>query len=91
MSETTASAEGEQVTLGLLSVLAVTLAIYQLWQPLVGFLPPGALPFESVLGLQPATYFRPTHLTWVLCLGFLLYPLPGPARVLDWIGAVAVL
>lgn len=58
----------------LVLVLAFGLSLFQLWQPIVGFLPPGAVPFESVLGLQPATHFRPTHLGWILTLGFLVYP-----------------
>ena len=60
--------------------LAALLSIWQIWQPLAGFFPPGWLPFESVLGLQPATYLRPVHLTWILCLGFLIYP-SGSTRV----------
>ena len=75
------------VTVTLLGKLAVTLAvllsIFQIWQPLAGFFPPGALPFESVLGLLPATLFRPVHLTWVLLLGLILYP--GPLRWLDYL------
>lgn len=59
----------------LVVVLAVALSVFQLWQPLAGFFPPGVVPFEAFLGLLPATYFRPTHLAWVLCLGFLVYPL----------------
>ena len=54
--------------------LAVGLSLFQLWQPVVGFFPPGFVPFESLLGLLPATYFRPTHLAWILILGFLYYP-----------------
>ncbi|MEM7080480.1 MAG: hypothetical protein AAF513_17820, partial [Pseudomonadota bacterium] len=54
--------------------LGVCLSIFQLWQPIAGFFPPGALPFEHILGLQGATYFRPTHLGWILVLGYLLYP-----------------
>ncbi|MEQ8692721.1 MAG: TRAP transporter fused permease subunit, partial [Pseudomonadales bacterium] len=48
-----------------------------------GFLPPGSLPLEEVLGLLPATYFRPVHLVWILVIGFLLYP--GPLRWLDYL------
>lgn len=59
----------------LITVLAISLSVFQLWQPLVGFFPPGVVPFETVLGLQPATYFRPSHLAWVLCLGIFVYPL----------------
>ncbi len=59
----------------LIAVIAVTLSIFQLWQPLVGFFPAGTVPFEHLLGLQPATYFRPTHLSWMICLGILVYPL----------------
>ena len=72
----------------LIMVLAIALSVFQLWQPLVGFFPPGTVPFENILGLQPATYFRPTHLAWVLCLGLLVYPLKIPklggyARLID--------
>ncbi len=70
--------------------LAVTLSLYQVWQPLAGFFAPGVIPFEQVLGLQPATYFRPVHLAWVLCLGFLVYPLDS-ARVLDYLAIPLVL
>ena len=56
------------------SVLAISLSLFQLWQPLVGFFPVGSMPFESVLGQQPATYFRPIHLAWILVLGFVAYP-----------------
>jgi TRAP transporter 4TM/12TM fusion protein len=59
----------------LVFVLAALLSVFQLWQPIVGFFPPGAIPFEAILGLQPATYFRPTHLGWIIALGFLVYPL----------------
>ncbi len=71
--------------------LAAALSLYQVWQPLVGFVPPGVLPFEAVIGLQPATYFRPTHLTWILCLGFLVYPLRGRWHWLDLAAIVALL
>ena len=67
-----------------LVVLAVALSLYQIWQPLAGFLPPGTLPLEHILGLQSATYFRPVHLIWVLVLGYLLFPLSGRARALDY-------
>ncbi|MFT7130164.1 MAG: TRAP transporter 4TM/12TM fusion protein [Gammaproteobacteria bacterium] len=59
----------------LIMILAITLSVFQLWQPLVGFFPAGTVPYENIFGLQPATYFRPTHLAWVLCLGLLVYPL----------------
>ncbi|NKB98512.1 MAG: TRAP transporter fused permease subunit [Pseudomonadales bacterium] len=75
----------------LVFVLAVTLSIFQIWQPVVGFIPPGVLPFEEILGLQPATYFRPIHLAWILVIGFLIYPLPGLWRWLDVVVACAVL
>ena len=58
-----------------ITALAALLSVFQLWQPLAGFVPPGALPFETVLGMQPAVYFRPVHLCWILCLGFWVYPL----------------
>lgn len=74
----------------LIFLLALLLSVFQLWQPLVGFLPPGVVPFEHLFGLQPATYFRPTHLAWVLSLGFLIYPLAN-FRWLDWLAVVAVL
>ena len=71
----------------IVTVLAVGLAVFQLWQPLAGFVPAGAMPFEALLGAQPALYFRPTHLCWILCLGFLVNPLGVPplGSVL-WIG-----
>ena len=71
--------------------LAVLLALFQLWQPIVGFFPPGAVPFEKVFGLQPATYFRPVHLAWVLVLGYLVYPLGETlvTRLLDAVCAIA--
>ena len=77
----------------LVFILAMLLSVFQLWQPLVGFFPPGAVPFEKVFGLQPATYFRPTHLAWILSLGFLVYPLSRSAasRWLDRLCIVAVL
>ena len=73
-------------------VLAGLLSIFQLWQPIVGFLPANVLPFEQLFGLLPATYFRPTHLGWVLCIGFLAYPLvrSGPGRWLDFVSIVLV-
>ncbi len=77
----------------LLFIVALLLSVFQLWQPLVGFFPPGAVPFESIFGLQPATYFRPTHLAWILTLGFLAYPLAatGWRRGLDCVCIVVVL
>jgi TRAP transporter 4TM/12TM fusion protein len=85
----------------LVLVLAAALSLFQVWQPIVGFIPPGVVPFEPVLGLQPATYFRPTHLGWILTLGFLVYPSSPStssstlrrraARALDLLGVVLVL
>ena len=69
--------------IGVSAWVAIGLSLFQLWQPLAGFLPPGVLPFESILGAQPATYFRPIHLVWVLCLGFLVYPISSTMRYLD--------
>ncbi|NNC78158.1 MAG: TRAP transporter fused permease subunit [Woeseiaceae bacterium] len=71
-------------------VLAAMLSVFQLWQPLAGFVPPGVLPLEHIFGLQPATYFRPTHLAWILTIGFFVYPLRG-LRWLDLASVVAVL
>ena len=65
----------------LVFVLGVALSLFQLWRPVVGFVPPGVVPFESVFGLLPATYFRPVHLSWVLVLGLLVYPLANVSRV----------
>jgi TRAP transporter 4TM/12TM fusion protein len=76
------------------TTLAVCLSLFQLWQPLVGFLPVGTLPFESVLGQQPATYFRPIHLAWILALGFTVYPIAkdtSPARLVDLLAMIFVL
>ena len=77
----------------LVFILAILLSVFQLWQPLVGFFAPGVVPFERVFGLQPATYFRPTHLTWILTLGFLVYPLKltNGARWLDGLSIGLVL
>ncbi len=72
-------------------LLGVMLSVFQLWQPLVGFLPPGSVPFEAILGLQPATYLRPTHLAWVLCLGYLIYPLSQSKGARLWDFAVIAL
>tara|TARA_E500000178_G_scaffold186638_3_gene184850 strand:- start:5201 stop:7111 length:1911 start_codon:yes stop_codon:yes gene_type:complete len=76
----------------IVTVLAVGLAVFQLWQPLAGFVPAGAMPFEALLGAQPALYFRPTHLCWILCLGFLVNPLGAATwqRALDWLALLAV-
>lgn len=65
-----------------LAVLGIGLSVFQLWQPLVGFLPPGFLPLEQIIGLLPATYFRPVHLVWILIIGYLLYP--GKFRIVDF-------
>lgn len=76
------------------TTLAVCLSLFQLWQPLVGFLPVGTLPFESMLGQQPATYFRPIHLAWILVLGFTVYPIAkdtSPARLFDLLAMIFVL
>ena len=58
-------------------------------------LPVGTLPFESVLGQQPATYFRPIHLAWILVLGFTVYPIAegqrSPARLFDLLAMIFVL
>ena len=73
--------------------LAVGLSIFQLWQPVVGFFPPGFIPLESLLGLLPATYFRPAHLAWILILGLLFYPVGERKlhKLLDITLVVAVL
>ena len=60
--------------------LAVLLSLYQLWQPLAGFIPAEILPFW--LEVPGATYFRPAHLGWILALGFLIYP---RIRLLDYV------
>lgn len=77
----------------LVFVLAVALSLWELWQPLVGFLPPGVVPFEALLGLQPATYWRPTYLGWILTLGFLVRPVSSrrSLRALDLLGVALVL
>ena len=76
-----------------LALAAIGLSLFQLWQPLAGFFPPGALPFEGLLGLLPASVFRPAHLGWILVLGFAVHPLPGRPglRALDAVGALLVL
>ena len=69
-------------------LLAVALSLYQLWQPVAGFVPAAFLPFW--LEVPGATFFRPAHLGWVLALGFLLYPLAGGRlRWLDGLCALA--
>ena len=78
----------------LATAVAVSLSLFQLWQPLVGFFPVGSLPFENVLGQQPATYFRPIHLAWILVLGYMVYPMAkdsSPARLFDLLAIVLVL
>ena len=72
--------------------LAIGLSLFQLWQPVVGFFPPGVIPLEKVFGLLPATYFRPAHLAWVLVLGLFYYPLGQKIgqRLLDLFLAAAV-
>lgn len=66
---------------------AVLLSLYQLWQPLAGFIPADLLPFW--LEVPGATYFRPTHLGWILALGFLIYP---SVRAVDYVcSALAIL
>jgi TRAP transporter 4TM/12TM fusion protein len=71
--------------------VAVALSIFQIWRPLAGFIPAGMLPMEHIFGLMPATYFRPLHLSWILCVGFLVYPLAGRLRWLDLFAVVIVL
>lgn len=75
----------------LVTVVAAVLSVFQLWQPIAGFVPPGALPFESLLGMQPALYFRPVHLCWILCLGFWVYPLRLRGLALPWLDALSTL
>ena len=58
---------------------------------MAGFVPPGALPFESILGMQPAVYFRPVHLCWILCLGFWVYPLRVRGVPLNWLDGLTTL
>ncbi len=72
----------------LITLAAAMLSLFQLWQPLAGFLPPGALPFEWALGMQPAAYFRPVHLCWILCLGLWIYPLQIRGVNYSWIDAL---
>jgi len=76
-------ADTSETTVGiprLVMWLAVLLSLYQLWQPLAGFIPAAALPFW--LEVPGATYFRPAHLGWILALGFLIYP---RVRLLDYL------
>ena len=75
----------------LVFVVALALSVFQLWQPLAGFVPPGVLPLEHIFGLMPATYFRPVHLTWIVCIGYLVFPLAGRLRWLDLLTVVVVL
>lgn len=75
----------------LVVVVAALLSVYQLWQPVAGFIPAEYLP--GWLTVQGATYFRPTHLGWVLVLGFLVYPLSTRPvfRLLDYLCAAAAM
>ena len=78
----------------LATAVAVSLSLFQVWQPLVGFFSLGSLPFENVLGQQPATYFRPIHLAWILVLGYMVYPMAkdsSPARLFDLLAILLVL
>lgn len=61
----------EEILLKLAFVGAVTLSSFQLWQ--------------SVSGSIGATFFRPIHLTWIIVLTFLRYPMARApnARILD--------
>lgn len=71
----------------LIVVMAALLSLYQLWQPVAGFVPAEYLPHW--LAVQGATYFRPAHLGWVLVLGFLVYPLSAlrSLRFIDYLFA----
>ena len=51
----------EEVLLKLVFVSAIALSCFQLWQ--------------SLSGAIGATFFRPIHLTWIIILTFLYYPL----------------
>lgn len=53
--------QGERRTSQIVFFAAVSLSVFQLYQ--------------SVTGAVPATYLRPVHLSWVLALVFLQYPL----------------
>ena len=75
----------------LILAVAIALSIFQVWRPLAGFIPVGILPMEHILGLMPATYFRPLHLSWILCIGYLVYPLKGRLRLLDLFSVALVL
>ena len=41
--------------------------------------------FCAARGMQPAVYFRPVHLCWILCLGFWVYPLRVRGAALPWL------
>ena len=69
--------EPNWVTAKLIALVAVSLSIFQMWQPIAGFIPAGAIPFEDIFGMQPAVYFRPVHLLFILVLGLFLYPVRG--------------
>ncbi len=75
-SDQTEQAQGsplllEEALLKLVFVAAIALSCFQLWQSLTGSL--------------GATFFRPIHLTWIIVLTFLHYPLSRErsARVID--------
>ena len=75
----------------LVTVVAALLSVFQLWQTVAGFVPPGVLPWETILGMQPAVYFRPVHLCWILCLGFWVYPLRVRGTEWPWLDALTTL
>ena len=62
------------LTARVIAVVAVSLSLFQVWQPMAGFMPPGTIPFDDLFGMQPAVYFRPAHSLFILVLGLLLYP-----------------
>ena len=45
--------EPNWVTAKLIALVAVSLSIFQMWQPIAGFIPAGAIPFEDIFGMQP--------------------------------------
>ena len=53
----------------LATAVAVSLSLFQVWQPLVGFFSLGSLPFESDIGAATGNLFSHPP-AWILVLGY---------------------
>ena len=62
------------LTARVIAVVAVSLSLFQVWQPMAGFMPPGTIPFEDFFGMQPAVYFPSSPLAFYLGLGVVTLP-----------------